>query len=353
MTTFLYWLGIIVAVILGFAIGALVFGFEPVDGADNYFWVVVAGGFGGIIHGLIDDGGSGKFRLPRSVTTQDNDVVADIGIFGEMLIGMLGAMISVLVIAVFLGTDPFTEEDPDVSLFRLIGFGALAGFAARQFLPNLSKRFSSLIESKIETMADAAKAEQARQAEVIAEGQRARAEIVRLAGQTSRLSLEAMRGQGATNFDSMETLVAELAGITLQTHPEYKERVRAMMDLADRMVEGVPADTATKQNIAGRIGSADNKAWLVPLSTLIARSPEDGDAQRLLDAYDAALSDPEIRKKSKFILYRILLAIIALVDSVRLPISQVPRARAVAQACLAIDDASLKKRAAVVLAMLE
>lgn len=351
INTLKWWLWMFVALAIGFGIGGIVYKLTWIEGGVDFFWIVIAGGFGGIIHGLVNDGGSGKFRLPRGTTPTESEVVADIGIFGEMLIGMLGAMVSILVIALFLGSDPFADKESDISVFRLIGFGALAGFAARQFLPNLSKRFSALIEQKIETMAAAAEREQARQAALTAEEQKSRNEIGRLAAEP-RPDPAVLRAQAAPNLDPLESQVQTFAGITYDTHPDYQTRVRAMMDLADQMVEGIPASPATKDSILQRVQSADDKVWLVPLATLIAKSPEDGDAKLLLDAYDLALNDPAVRKKSKFILYRILLAIIALSDSVRLPTDQQPRVQAIAEACLAIDEPSLKRRAEVVLEML-
>ncbi|PQO33401.1 hypothetical protein C5Y96_11180 [Blastopirellula marina] len=349
---FLYWIGLLLTLIAGVLIGLVLYYFVGQEGVFKFISVAIAGGFGGMIHGLIEDGGSGKLRMPRSEITTDNDTVADLGIIGEWLVGMMGAIVSILVIAVFLGSDPFTDPNSPVSVFRLIAFGALAGFAARQFLPNLAKKFSDQLNEEFKTHTNAAEKKIKDTAATSTARQEALVEQTRIATR-SQENVAAFLAQGEFNLETLEPLVQQFTAITHQSHPEYRERVRAMMNVADQMAELTPPTPAVKQVIAQHITSAQQKAWLLPLSTIIASKPEEGDAICLLDAYDRALSDAAVRDVSKFILYRILLAIMALSDAFLLSDEQKPRAQQIAQACQLIDDKSLAKRAEVVLEMLK
>ena len=353
-----WWVALLVGVVIGYGIGAVVYHLTPLPGGAQFFWLVIAGGFGGIINGIVNDGGQGKIRFPRWVETSEKDAEADLGFLGEMLVGMLGAMVSVLVIALFLGKDPFGVADVNISIFRLVGFGSLAGFAARQFLPNLSKRFTDLVERKVETLAAAAERDLERQAALQGELQKTRTEVTRLTAEVAQKVVEPIEpGMAAAlpvpNVDDLAPLVAEFDGITYATHPEYERRVEAMMDVAARMVAALPANTPTiKQLLSDRVQATGDKGWLVPLATVIATLPRRGDAKRLFDAFDRALATPQDRERSKFILYRVLLAITSLKDARRLPREEAPRARAIAEACRAIDDANLKRRAEAVLTLL-
>jgi hypothetical protein len=69
-----------------------------------------------------------------------------------MLVRMLGAKVSALVIALFLGKDQFVVTYDHIHTFLIVGFGSLLVFALRQFLPNLSKRFTDLLERKVEIL---------------------------------------------------------------------------------------------------------------------------------------------------------------------------------------------------------
>jgi hypothetical protein len=89
---------------------------------------------------------------------------------------------------------------------------------------------------------------------------------------------------------------------------------------------------------------------MLPLATAVIVSPTAGDAQRLLDAYDVLLGrDEGVRANKKFVLYRILLALVALSDASLLSASERVRGRKVARHCLDLGDKPLKALARAVL----
>jgi len=71
---------------VGYGLGAAVYHLTPLPGGVAFFWLVVAGGFGGIINGIVNDGGQGKIRFPRWHGASEKDADADLGFFGEMLV---------------------------------------------------------------------------------------------------------------------------------------------------------------------------------------------------------------------------------------------------------------------------
>ena len=49
---------------IGYGLGAAVYHLAPLPGGVAFFWLVFAGGFGGIINGIVTDGGQGKMAFP-------------------------------------------------------------------------------------------------------------------------------------------------------------------------------------------------------------------------------------------------------------------------------------------------
>jgi hypothetical protein len=254
---------------------------------------------------------------------------------------------------------------PDVAIpswARVLAFGAVTGFASRQLLPALSKRISNMVAEQVRDQV----APVERKAENRVQAALAQAEAVRLTAAaatppppvqalvdsaTPQAIAQAAAAGGAAAPQwvyEIEKLLERYNGIA---DPDYDARVASRMDTADAMLVVLTRHAVTSAELADQVRTKTEKAWILPLATLIAARPERGDAPRLFNAYEQRLSDSAVRRESKFILYRVLLAVIALHANRRLSAAERPRAKGIALDCKEIKDSSLRKRADAVLSL--
>jgi hypothetical protein len=328
--------------------------------------LLIAGGFGGLVQALFS--GGDRLRFPGWVPSAEEDGRPqwDAGFLADVCIGMLGATASLL-FALALLSDRFfgaTGNQPaDIPIppwARIVAFGGLAGFASRQLLPSLSKRLSDMVAEQVKQQTAAVEKKATNQVEAV----RAQAEAARLAAAAVKpappVSARVQQARGAVaaapppagatpGLAELEQLVTDYAAINIA---DYDARVAARMEIAEAMLAVADQYNITSQDIYQQIQAKQAKEWVLPLATVIAAQPTTGDARRLLDAYDLRLGTPAVRVESKFILYRVLLALVALRENRRLPAAEKPRARGVAEACREINDPSLQKRADAVLSLL-
>lgn len=342
--------------VAGFVIAALIYHLTPLDWALEFLWLVVAGGCGGLVQALIV--GGNKLRPPA---WDPKDGQWDAGFLADVLIGMLGA-VATLVFALALLNDKFfgtvqgqQADVPIPSWARIIAFGVLTGFASRQLLPALSKRLKDMVAEQVREQVARAEREVDNKLEVV----QAQSEAVQLSSAASNPSpamkvaaaaaAAAPAGVAVGWIPQMQHLIGQYDG----TLPADKEdRVAARMDLAGAMLAVTTQHALTSAGLFTELPNHTEPSWVLPLATLIAAQPGVGDAARLLDAYDLRLGTAKVRQDSKFILHRVLLAIIALHTNRRLSAVDRSRAKGVARACREINDSSLRKRAEAVLSLL-
>jgi hypothetical protein len=354
------WIAPVVAFVAGFAVASLIWRLTPLPWGLEFFYLLVAGGFGGLAQALIT---SGNRLRPPGWTTDGERPTWEAGFLADVFIGMLGATVS-LMFALALSDRFFgVVGDSDSAWVRIVAFGALTGFASRQLLPNLSKRLSDMITQEVDekTRAVGQKIEQTvgRKIEQTIGPQvelaRTQAEIAQLevaaVSPPSPATTTAAMARGADGFARLKDLVERYGNIR---DPDEQARVAARMEIADAMLPLMVQEGVTSELLAQRIESdeAKEKEYVLALATLIAARPGPGDAKRLLDAVDHLLNTPKVKGDSKFILYRVLLAIAALKEKRRLPVTELGRAKALAEECRRIDDAPLQRKAEAVLALL-
>ncbi len=341
----------VIAFAAGLGVAALYFELRLLPWGQEFFYLVIAGGFGGLAQALFT--GNDKLRLP-AIRTSAEGRGWDAGFVADCFIGMLGATVSMLFALAMLSDRFFGVVDstkPEVSVpswVRVIAFGALSGFAARQLLPSLSKRLKDVIEKTIDDKTKDLGAEVERQmVPQIDEIARSHTEIARLnAVVAPPPQAVALAAAGGAN---LETLVREYMNIN---EPDKDARIAARMRIADAMLPQMVAHNTTTASLYDRLRNGAAKEYVLPLATLIAAQPGPEDATRLFDVVEQRLGTPAIKSESKFVLYRVLLAIISLNENRQLGPQQVPRAKKVARDCQAIDDASLQRKASAVLALL-
>lgn len=266
---------------------------------------------------------------------------------------MIGATVSLLFAVALLsdkffgGTGGKLTEGVEMSWLRLVAFGALTGLASRQFLPGLSERIKKLVAKQVTERTAAVRREVETRMGNQLELARSQTEIAQLAAAPA--AAVPVAAGGGDPLARLAELAAEYLNINA---PQQEDRVAARMRVAAEMLAVINAGGITSEALAGRIQAPADRALLVALASLIAARPQPGDARRLFDALDRALPTPDVQADSKFILYRALLAVVSLKDNRRLPADQAHRARALAEACLAIADESLRKKARAVLDLL-
>jgi hypothetical protein len=349
----------IIAIAVAISLGALIRWMWQLPWGPEYCYLTVAAALGGLGQACVT--GGDKLRLPRRVTDASGNLW-DAGFLADIFIGILSGNVAIIIgMAVlsdrFFGTAPTagaggaaaTLTSPPTWL-RIVAFGILAGFAGRQLLPNLSKRITDLIDKQVEDKTKGVSDKVKREIEPKLDVVQAHTEINQLRTKVVPTPQFQAAAVGA------DAAISQLAGLVGQyaavNNPDYNARVSDRMRIADSMVPVMTRNGVTSQLLAEKIAADDHKEWVLPLATLIAIGPGEGDAERLLDAVDLRLATPEIKSQSKFILYRVLLAIVALSENRRMPPGQVSRAKNLAAACQAIGDSSLRTKAAAVLDVL-
>jgi hypothetical protein len=351
------WVPLVVSLAAGFAVGftlaSWIYHLTLLPWGVEFFYLLVAGGFGGLAQALIT--GSDSLRPPRWLTDADRPRW-DAGFLADVFIGMLGATVSLL-FALALLSDRFFgvvgDKQPDLSVpawVRVVAFGALTGFASRQLLPNLSKRLSDMITQEVKTQTAAATQRIEGTVTRLAALAQTRAEVAQLAAAAiPRPQLPAVAAAAGDGFARLRELVVGYAAIN---EPDEEARLAARMEAADAMLRVLTENGITSEALCLRIENEPAKEFVLPLATLIAARPAPGDARRLLDTVDARLGTRALKADATFILQRVLLAIVALHDKHRLPAAERPRALALARECRDLGVPDLARQAEAVLALL-
>ncbi len=367
------WVVGILAFGAGFGLAALVYHLTWLPWGLEFFSLLLAGGFGGIAQALAT--GADRLRFPGLVPPdQETDRPAwDAGFLADAFIGMLGAVAS-LMFALALLSDKFfgvtqgqaQTDFPIPPWARMVAFGALTGFASRQLLPALSKRLVNMVTEQVRERVNQVEQRANNRLEAI----QAQAEIAQLtaiaanpppavaaaAAAVAAPAAAAAAAFVATGAAAAPGWVYEIEHLVQQynaiNNPDYEARMAARMETARAMLVILDRAHVASAVLVPEVQNHPETAWVLVLATLIASRPEANDAVRLFDAYDLRLADAAVRRESKFILYRVLLAVIALYDSHHLPVAHRGRAQQIAQECLEIPDDRLRKRANAVLQLL-
>lgn len=354
MKDLLWPLALLTAFVGGFALAAWFYKLGLLPHAQEVFPLLAAGAAGGLGQALWAN--KGRLSLPR-LDTLEAGAQWDTGFLADVFLGMLGALVSLLFAMALLsdqffgGTGGKPAEGSDTSWVRMVAFGALTGFASRQFLPGLSKRLSDMVAKQVEEQTAAVRQEVETKMANQVELARSEKEIAQLtvAASAPPDAEAALAGDGDV-FTRLAPLLEEHKAIK-EANPTKAGREAARTQVAAKMLGVLTAGRVTAADLAERIASQQEKELLAALAALVAARPEEGDAKRLFDAIARGLPNPQVKRQSELILSAALLAVQALHDNGLLG-DQVARARELATECRGISDRSLQKKARAILDLL-
>jgi hypothetical protein len=238
--------------------------------------LILAGGLGGLAQALLAE--KGRVKVP---TWDASAREVDFGFFADVLIGMIGALASLVVGLAVLNQQFFAEAGSvatgsnggsffDVPTWiRLLSFGALTGFGSRRLLPALSDKVTSAISGEVSKQVESSEKRLMQQNEAAAEVLDARITGV-TAGAEMKLA--------AVAAPPVADLVKEYDAIN---EADFIKRLALKNQIASRMGALLLHMGDQRANILPRIGPGKSEAWVLALAVQIVASPKIGDGALL------------------------------------------------------------------------
>jgi hypothetical protein len=365
----------------GLVTGGAIFDFHLRPWVLTFLALVAAGGFGGVVQALI--GHKDQLRWPGWALLAPDDPDPrprwDAGFLSDLAIGILGAVAGLIFAMGLLGDQFFgaVHNTPSQVVappwVRIVAFGALAGFAARQLLPALSNRLANVVIDQVKQEMAPALLQLSAQIEET----RVQSEVnqLRLDSRIPTPPAAVLASQAHTAATASQAGLASAA--TPGAPPPPPPWIATLDDLAARFSALPPsADLASRTTLAEAmlaalttanppvtadelvqaVGRRPDDAHLVALASFLAAHAGEGHpdqlASQLLDAVESRANDNPTTSPPAalaFLLDRVLLALLALDAQRPHAPSTAQRARRIAERALRSPDPALRRRASAAL----
>lgn len=256
--------------------------------------LVSAGALGGLAQALL--AANGQVRVP-SYDRSTREL--DFGFLSDLLIGMVGALASLVVgLAVlnqqfFAGTGtPGTSAGVPLEIpswIRFMSFGALTGFGSRRLLPALSEKINAAIATEVKDQVDQAKSEvksevkdQVKSSEKVLTQQTETAVNVLRASVDGMAATTRMKVEAAP--ESVESsLMALVDKYDRINEPDYRRRQSLKNQIFSEMSAVCLQAPDQRHFLLSKIQAGGSEAWVLALATEIITRPQLGDGTLLVN----------------------------------------------------------------------